>query len=82
MNSEIRLAKVEVEVELLKDLVEKNAQAIASLRDTMERRFNEQQVQIAELRREASINFRWLLGINLSTFLFLIGLMGRVAGLY
>lgn len=69
-------------MELLKELVEKNAQAITALRDTMDRRFNEQQAQIAELRREANTNFRWTMGTFLTGFLFLLGLMGRIAGLY
>jgi len=93
MDTEIRLVKVEVEVESLKELTDRNtkaiadnAKAIADLRETMDRRFSEQQAYMdrgfAELRKEISSNFRWLMGTFLTGFFTLLGLMGRLGGLY
>jgi len=86
MDTEIRLVKVEKEVDSLTALVEKNSQAITELRNTMERRFSEEHAwaerQFAELRKENNTNFRWMMGTFLTGFLFLLGLMGRIAGLY
>lgn len=93
MDTEIRVVKVEAEVEALKELTDRNTQAIADnakaiidLRETMDRRFSEQQTKMdqgfAELRKEINSNFKWMMGTFLTGFFFLLGLMGRVAGLY
>lgn len=144
MDTEIRLVKVEKEVESLEALAEKNSQALTELRDSMERRFSEEHAwaerqfaelrdsmeqrfakerawaeqqfaelrdsmerrfseehtwaerqqawaerqfaelrkENAELRKENNTNFRWMMGTFLTGFLFLLGLMGRIAGLY
>ncbi len=93
MDTEIRLVKVEIEVETLKELADRNittiadnAKAIADLREALDRRFSEQQTKMdqgfAELRKEISSNFKWMMGTFLTGFFFLLGLLGRVAGLY
>jgi hypothetical protein len=85
--------KVEIEVETLKELADRNmttiadnAKAIADLRESMDRSFSEQQTKMdqgfAELRKEISSNFKWMMGTFLTGFFFLLGLLGRVAGLY
>lgn len=75
MDIETRLAKVEVEVETNKAAIEKLSRTVEELRASNERGF-------AEVRREASTHFRWLLGIFMTGFATLLGLMGRIAGLY
>ncbi len=71
MDIEIRVAKLEAEVESLKEIARMNAQAIARLETRMDQGF-------AELRKE----MRWQLRIFLAGFAMLLGLMGRIAGLY
>lgn len=75
MDIEVRVTKLEVEVELLKEIAHQNTQAIVRLEVRMDQGF-------AELRREMSSNFKWMMGTFLTGFLFLLGLMGRIAGLY
>jgi hypothetical protein len=62
-------------VESIKELTRQNTLAIARLEVRMDQGF-------AELRKEMSTNFRWLLGITLGGFATTLGLMGRIAGLY
>lgn len=71
MDIEVRVAKLEVEVESLKEIARTNAQAIARLETRMDQGF-------AEIRRE----LRWQLGVFLAGFATLLGIMGRLAGLY
>ena len=71
MEIEIRVAKLEVEVESLKEIAHMNAQAIARLEVRMDQGF-------AELRKE----MRWQLRVMLAGFAMLLGFMGRIAGLY
>lgn len=71
MDMEIRVAKLEVEVESLKEIARMNAQATTRLETRMDQGF-------AELRRD----MRWLLGVFLAGFATILGLMGRIAGLY
>jgi hypothetical protein len=75
MDIEVRVAKLEVEVESVKELSRQNALAIARLENRMGQGF-------AELRREMATHFRWLLGIALGGFAAIFGLMARIAGLY
>ncbi|WP_342118568.1 hypothetical protein [Pseudoduganella sp. OTU4001] len=86
MDTEIRLVKVEQEVDTLKVLVEKNSRITEDLRHTMDRRFSDEHAwaerQFAEIRKEMSINFRWLLGIMLTGFTAILGILGRIGGLY
>lgn len=86
MDTEVRLVKVEKEVDSLKVLTEKNSQAIESLRDAMERRFSEEHAwaerQFTELRKEMNTNLRWILGIMLTGFTAILGMLGRIGGLY
>lgn len=86
MEIEIRVAKVEADVESLKEIARQQAQAIARLEVRMETGFAEQRATMergfAELRKEMSTYFRWLLGTFLTGFFFLLGLWGRLAGLY
>jgi hypothetical protein len=60
-----------LKVESLKEIARMNAQAIARLETRVDQGF-------AEIRRE----IRWLLGVFLAGFASLLGLMGRIAGLY
>jgi len=62
-------------VESIKELVRQNALAVARLEVRMDQGF-------VELRKEMATNFRWLLGIMLGGFATILGLMGRIAGLY
>lgn len=93
MDIEIRVAKVEVEVEALKEIARQNAEMIARLESRLEQGFTEQRAVtdrsfaehraatergFAELRKE----LRWQLGITLAGFGAILGLMGRIAGLY
>ncbi|WP_342120841.1 hypothetical protein [Pseudoduganella sp. OTU4001] len=71
MDIEVRIAKLEVEVESLKEIARQNTQAIVRLEARMDQGF-------AEMRRE----MRWLLGVFLAGFATILGLMGRIAGLY
>ncbi len=75
MDIEIRVAKLEAEVESIKELTRQNTLAIARLEVRMDQGF-------AELRKEMATSFRWLLGIMLGGFAAILGLMGRIAGLY
>jgi len=75
MDIEIRVAKLEAEVESITELTRQNTLAIARLEVRMDQGF-------AELRKEMATSFRWLLGIMLGGFATIIGLMGRIAGLY
>lgn len=75
MDMEVRVAKVEADVESLKEIARRLEtrmdQGFAEQRAAMERGF-------AELRRD----FKWLLGLFLAGFATILGLMGRIAGLY
>ena len=86
MEMEIRRVKVEKEVESTQSLVDNSSLAIIALRNAMEGRFSEEHAwaerQFAELRKDNNTNFRWMMGTFLTGFLFLLGLMGRIAGLY
>lgn len=86
MDTEICLVKVEKEVDSLKVLTEKNSQAIESLREAMDRRFSDEHAwterQFTELRKEMSTNLRWTLGIMLTGFTAILGILGRTGGLY
>ena len=65
---------MDIEVRV-KELTRQNTLAIARLEVRMDHGF-------AELRKEMATNFRWLLGIMLGGFAAILGLMGRIAGLY
>jgi hypothetical protein len=71
MDIEVRIAKLEVEVDSNKAAIEKLGQAVEALRTSTERGF-------MELRTE----IRWLMGICLGGFGAIFGLLGRIAGLY
>ncbi|MTW10687.1 hypothetical protein GM658_08720 [Pseudoduganella eburnea] len=75
MDMEIRVAKVEVDVESLKEIARRLEtrmdQGFAEQRAAMERGF-------VELRKE----MRWQLRLMLAGFAMVLGLMGRIAGLY
>lgn len=75
MDMEVRIAKVEADVESLKEIARRLEarmdQGFAEQRATMERNF-------AEIRRD----LKWLLGLFLAGFATILGLMGRIAGLY
>lgn len=71
LEPQVRVAKLEVEVESLKEVARMNAQAIQRLEARMDQGF-------AEIGRE----LRWQLGVFLAGFATLLGLMGRIAGLY
>ncbi|HEY0585605.1 MAG TPA: hypothetical protein VGD52_05695 [Pseudoduganella sp.] len=75
MDIEVRVSKLEAEVESIKELTRQNTLAIARVEVRMDQGF-------AELRKEMATNFRWLLGIMLGGFATILGLMGRIAGLY
>ena len=75
MDMEVRVAKLEVEVEALKEITRQNTLAIARLEARMDQGFS-------EIRREMATNFRWLLGAMLGGFVAIVGLLGRIAGLY
>lgn len=45
-------------------------------------RIGELQAQLNEMRREASVNMRWMVGMWLSTMGMIMGLAGRVFGIY
>jgi len=75
MDMEIRVAKVEVDVESLKVIARRLEtrmdQGFAEQRAAMERGF-------VELLKE----MRWQLRLMLAGFAMILGLMGRIAGLY
>lgn len=73
--------------------IERLHEAINELRKLMLERFERQDARINELRtyidaglrevrREASINMRWMMGMWLSTMGLIAGLYGRVFGIY
>jgi len=71
MDIEVRLAKVEVEVETNKAVIEKLGRTVEELRASTERGFTELRTEI-----------RWLMGICLGGFVSVLGLLGRIGGLY
>lgn len=82
MDTEVRLTKVEVKVESLDELSRINAQGIIRLENRVEQGFAEQRATIergfAEVRRE----IRWMLGIMLTGITAILGILGRIGGLY
>jgi BMFP domain-containing protein YqiC len=97
MDYESRISKLEAQVEMNQKEIERLHEAINELRRLMLERFEHQDARINELRayfdhkidrglkevrREASINMRWMMGMWLSTMGLIAGLYGRVFGIY
>lgn len=71
MDIEIRVLRLEVEMEPSKSAIEKLSRTVEELRASTERGFTELRTEI-----------RWLMGICLGGFATMFGIMGRIAGLY
>lgn len=91
MDTEVRLAKVEVEVETNKDAIDRLSRAVEELRAAMELGFAEVRASqaeqrvateraLAELRREMNTNFRWLYGLVVTNMTFTFGIILHLAG--
>lgn len=75
MDNSARIAKVEVEVDNVKKDIDRLYGAIDRLREHMDKGFS-------EVRREISVNTRWLVGLTLANTAMILGLYGRLFGLY
>lgn len=82
METEVRVAKVEEKVDSLEKLTHLNMQALVRLEDRIAQGFAEQRAAtergLAELRRDV----RWALGIMLTGFIAILGVLGRLGGWY
>lgn len=82
MDTETRLAKVEVEVESCKEGIARVEGAIAELRTSMENGFAEQRASVeralAEQRKEANARFHWLLGLIFTNMTFTFGIIVHI----
>lgn len=78
----MRLAKVEVKVESLEELTSLNAQAIVRVEEKVEKGFSEQRATMERNFAEVRKEIRWVLGIMLTGFTAILGMLGRIGGLY
>jgi len=79
MDTEVRLAKVEVEVENCKEALEKLNNAVDELRASMDRNFAETRASQAEIRREMHTGFRWLYGLLFANMTCTFGIIVHLA---
>ncbi|WP_342118193.1 hypothetical protein [Pseudoduganella sp. OTU4001] len=70
-----RIAKLEAEVDFLREQWRQILAEQVRLRDHMDRGF-------AELRQEMSRNTRWLIGLGVTYGAAIVGLMARMAGIF
>ncbi|WP_374583436.1 hypothetical protein [Pseudoduganella sp.] len=75
MDNSARITKVEVEVDNVKRDIDRLYGAIDRLREHMDKGFS-------EVRREIAVNTRWLVGLTLANTAMILGLSGRLLGLY
>ncbi|WP_373987230.1 hypothetical protein [Duganella sp. BuS-21] len=79
MNYASRITKLETQVEMNQKEFDRIHQAINELRTHFDQKLD---ASLKEVRREASINMRWMMGMWLTTMGLIAGLCGRMFGIY
>lgn len=77
-----RLAKVETEVDSIKDQLREIKEEQIRLREGQDKLRDHMDRGFAELRAELSRTTRWLIGLGISYGLAIIGLLAKIAGIY
>ncbi|XLZ71370.1 hypothetical protein ABT364_05215 [Massilia sp. SR12] len=81
MDIEERMAKVETDVAVLKEVQRLFLQEMGELRGTMERGFAEVRAALVEERAERQREFRWMFSTLLAILALVLGMVARMAGI-
>ena len=86
MDYEARIARTEAFMETNRQDIDRLHAAVSELRKLILERTDRLQAEFdegfKELRREASINQRWMIGLTLVNTTMILGLGGKLFGLY
>ncbi|HEY0588978.1 MAG TPA: hypothetical protein VGD52_22780 [Pseudoduganella sp.] len=82
MDYEARIAKAEAMIETNRQEIDRLYTAISELRKLILERTDRLEDGLKEVRREAGINQRWMIGLTLVNTTMILGLGGKLFGLY
>lgn len=82
MDLEARIARAEAMMETNRQEIDRLYAAISELRKLILERTDRLEDGFKEIRREASINQRWMIGLTLVNTTMILGLGGKLFGLY
>ena len=82
MDFEARIARTEAIMETNRQDIDRLYAAITELRKLILERTDRLEDGVKEIRREISINQRWMIGLTLANTTMILGLGGKLFGLY
>lgn len=82
MDYDERIAKVEALVDTIKKDIDRLYDAVERLRQHTDNGLAELRASLDAQRKEASVNMRWMVGLTLVNTSMILGLSGRIFGLY
>jgi len=82
MDFEARIARTEAIMETNRQDIDRLYAAITELRKLILERTDRLEDGFKEIRREISINQRWMIGLTLANTTMILGLGGKLFGLY
>jgi uncharacterized coiled-coil protein SlyX len=82
MDFEARIARTEAIMETNRQDIDRLYAAITELRKLILERTDRLEDGFKEIRREISINQRWMIGLTLANTTMILGLGGKMFGLY